>query len=81
MSHLIMNREEALRLPGGLEALHDALTSSGWLVAILCSIVQSSMLPMLYIGHNGSLGGGIAGEFVRDHHARRRALLLEKLAQ
>jgi hypothetical protein len=72
-----MDREEALGLPGGLKSL----TSSGWLVTILCLIVQFSMLPVLDIGNSGPLGGGVAGEFVRDHHARRRSLLLEKLAQ
>src|SRR3712207_6942119 len=27
------------------------------------------------------LGGGIAGQFIGDHHPRRRALLLEQLTQ
>ena len=39
------------------------------------------MLPMLDAGHDRPLCGSIAGEFVRDHHARCHALLLEQLAQ
>jgi len=39
------------------------------------------MLPMLDAGHHRPLCGSIAGEFVRDHHARCHALLLEQLPQ
>ncbi len=36
-----MNREKALHLSGGLETLHDALPSSGRLMAVLRAIVQA----------------------------------------
>lgn len=48
--YLIMNREEALGLTGRFEALHDALASSGRLMAVLGAIVQALMLPMLAPG-------------------------------
>jgi hypothetical protein len=35
VSNLIVGREEALGLSGGLEPLHDAFASSGWLMRIL----------------------------------------------
>jgi hypothetical protein len=53
---LIMNREEALGLTGRPEALHNALASSGGLMAVLGSIVQAPMLPMLDTRHDLSLG-------------------------
>jgi hypothetical protein len=79
--HLVMNREKALGLAGGLEALHDALASSGRLMAVLRTIVQASVLSMLDTRHDLSLGCTVAGQLVRDHHARCSVLLLKKLAQ
>src|SRR3712207_859257 len=79
--NLIVNRKEALGLSGRFEALHDALASSGRLMAVLGSIVQTFMLAMLHTRHDHSLRGGIAGRFVRDHQARCGALLPEQLAQ
>ena len=81
IGNLVMNREKTLSLPSGLEALHDPLASSGRLMTILRAIVQALMLPMLHAGHHNPLCGGIAGQLVRDHHARSDALLLEQLAQ
>jgi hypothetical protein len=48
---------------------------------ILCSVVQAFMLPMLDAGHDFSLCSGIAGQFVRNHHAGCPALLLEQLLE
>ena len=45
---LIMGREEALRLSGRFELLHLPLSSARRLVRILCSVVQSLVLAMLY---------------------------------
>jgi hypothetical protein len=42
--NLIVSREEALRLPGRLEALHDALASAGWLMRVLRAIVQMGVV-------------------------------------
>jgi hypothetical protein len=74
---LVMNREEALSLPGWLEALHDALATAGRLVRVL----QAFMLSLLDARHDLSLGHTIAGEFIDDQHARCDPLLLEQLAQ
>jgi hypothetical protein len=43
--NVIMSGEEALGLTRRFEALHDALASSGGLMAVLCAIVQASVLP------------------------------------
>src|ERR671921_187922 len=79
--NLIVSGEEALRLPGRFEALHDALTPSGGLMAVLGSVVQPSMLAMLHTRHNRSLGRSIAGQLIGNQHARCHALLLEQLSQ
>jgi len=44
------------------------------------SIVQAPMLPVFNTGHHRSLGRGIAGQFVGDHHAWSDAVLLEQLS-
>ena len=54
---------------------------SGRLMAVLGTIVQTFMLPMLHARHHSSFRSGIAGQFVGDHHARCLAMLLEQLAQ
>jgi hypothetical protein len=78
---LIVSGEEALGLPGGLEAHHDALAPPSWLMAVLRTIVQAFMLSMFDTRHDLSLGRAVAREFVGYHHTRRDALLLEQLAQ
>ena len=78
--NLVVNREKALCLPGGLEALHDALASSDGLMAVLSAIVQAPMLAMFDTRHDLSLGRAIAGQLVSDHHPRSDTLLLEQLS-
>ena len=41
----IMNGNETLQMPLRLEAFHDPLSPSDWLVGILCPIVQMGWLP------------------------------------
>ena len=77
---LVVNGEETLRPLGGLEALHDALPSSGRLMAVLGAIVQAFVLPMLDTRHDLSLGRAIAGQLIRDHDPRSDALLLKQLS-
>lgn len=67
---LIVGREKALRLPGRLEALHDARSPPGGLMAVLGSIVPAAMLAMLEAGHDLALRRAVAREFVGDHHPR-----------
>src|SRR4051812_4175478 len=81
VSNLIVNREKALGLPGGLEPLHDALAPLSRLMRILGAIVHALMLPMLNARHDHSLRGGRAGQFIGEHHTRCLAMLLEQLAQ
>ncbi len=50
-------------------------------MAVLGSIVQTLMLPMLDTRHDLSLGRAVAGEFIGDHYPWNDALLLEQLAQ
>jgi dipeptidyl aminopeptidase/acylaminoacyl peptidase len=45
-----VRREELLRVPGRLEALHLPLTPAGWLVRILGAVIQVPALPMLGAG-------------------------------
>lgn len=76
-----MDCEKALGLPGRLEALHDPLASSGQLMTVFRRVAQTFVLLMLDTRHDLSLGGTVAREFVRDHHARGDALLLEQFPQ
>src|SRR4051812_30935168 len=78
---LIVGGEKPLHLPRRLEALHDPLSSSRWLVGILRPVVEAFVLAMLDAGHDLPLGRGIAAQLVGDQHTRRAALLLQQLAQ
>lgn len=49
-------------------------------MAVFRSVVQAPMLSMFDTQHHSPLCGGIAGQFIRDHHARRDALLLAQQA-
>jgi hypothetical protein len=50
-------------------------------MTVLRAIVQAPVLPMFDTRHDLSLGHTIAGQLIRDHHARRHTLLLEQLPQ
>ena len=78
---LIVDGKKPLYLPWRLEALHDPLSSSGRLVGILRTVVQSLVLAMLDARHDLPLGGGVAFQLVGDQHTRRSPLLLQKLAE
>ena len=56
--------QEALRLPGRLEALHLPLSSSRGLVRVLCPVVQPLMLPVLDRGHHLALGSPVTRQLV-----------------
>ncbi len=70
-----------MRLPGRGEAFHDTLASSGRLMAVFGSAVQTSVLPVLNHRHHCSFGSGIVRHFIGDHHARSHILFLEQPAQ
>ena len=50
-------------------------------MAVLGSVVQPAVLPMLNPRHHSPFSRGIAGQFIGDHHTRSHALFLEQLAQ
>src|SRR3954470_12243773 len=78
---LIVGGEKPLHLPRRLEALHDPLSSSRWLMRILRPVVEALVLAVLDARHDLPLGGSIAFQLVGDQHTRRSALLLQQLAQ
>ena len=47
-------------------------------MTVLRPVVQAAVLPMFGTRHDLSPGRAIAGQLVRDHHARRCTLLLEQ---
>jgi hypothetical protein len=53
---LIMNRKEARRLPGRLEAHHDTLSPARWLVRILRPIVEPLVLTVFDSRHDFARG-------------------------
>jgi hypothetical protein len=70
-----------LHLPRRLEALHDLLSSSGWLMGILRPVVEALVLPMLDARHDLTFGSGVAAQLVGDQHPRRSPRLLQELAE
>ena len=78
---LVVRGKEALDLARRLEALHDPLSSPGWLMGVFSPIVEPFVLSVLDAGHDLPLGGGVALQLVGDQHTRCPALLLEELAE
>jgi hypothetical protein len=78
---LIVNRLEALSLPGCLDALHHTLAPSGGRIADFWSVVQTLMWGILHTGHHSCHYSGIAGQFVRHHHPWSGSPLSKQLAQ
>jgi hypothetical protein len=60
-----MDFEKALRMLGRLEALHSALSLSGWLMQVLRAVVQVSA-PRCATRQGDFLGRAIAAKFVGD---------------
>jgi len=77
----VMGGEEALSVPGRLEALHLPLSPSRRLVRVLGPVVQSLVLPVLDAGHDLPLRNLVARQLVGDHDPRGTALLLQQLVQ
>src|SRR6476646_2489063 len=71
---LVVSGEETLCLPRRLKALHLSFSSSGRLVRILSSVIQSFVLPMLDARHDLPLCRTVTRQLVGDHDARRPAL-------
>jgi len=78
--NLTVDRKEAVDLSRRLEALHDALASSGGLMSVLRVMVQAPVRRCSTPGMT-SLGRAVADQLVRDRHATSDALLLEELSE
>ena len=65
-----MRGEEALRLARRLEALHLPLSSPGWPMRVLGSIIQIPAGSMTDIGKHCSMGNTIAAEAIGDEAPR-----------
>jgi hypothetical protein len=65
-----VRRQKALRLTGRLEPLHLPLTSSGWTMRILSSIVQAPARPMADTGENSTLSDAVAAQAIGDKASR-----------
>ena len=61
-----VGRQKALRLTWRLEPLHLPLTSSGWTMRILSSIVQVPARPIADIGENSTLSDAVAAQAIGD---------------
>ena len=76
---LVVGEEEALCLAGQLEPLHLPFSSARGLMRVLRPVVEAFVLSVLDTGHDLALRGGVAGELISDHDARRPALPLQQL--
>ena len=77
----VMNRDEALKMAGGFEPLHDPLSSPGWLMLILGAIVEPLVLTMLEFHAHVLACRAIGSEPVRDQNTRNTSLFADELAQ
>ena len=77
----VMNRDEALKMAGGFEPLHDPLSSPGWLMLILGAIVEPLVLTMLEFHADVLAYRAIGSEPVRDQNTRNTSLFADELAQ
>lgn len=74
--------DEALRLPGGLEAPHALLSFACRLMRVLGPVVQIPVLPVSDAGHDHSFRGCVAAQLVRYDHPRTTATVgLQQLAE
>jgi hypothetical protein len=73
-----VRREEALRLPRRFEPLHLPLSTPGWSMRVLRSIVEVAALPVLNIRQKLALCHAVALQLVGDEDARH---ILQTLQQ
>ena len=76
-----VDREEALGRADRFEALHLALSSSHWLVRILCPVVCTQTLIVSPGGSNQLQRRAVRSEFVGNNDGRREALPLQALPE
>ena len=65
-----MNLDKALGVSSRLEPSHSPLPFSRWLMRVLGSVVQVSMLSVSDAGHHHSFRCAVAAELVSDDDAR-----------
>src|SRR5215218_8590162 len=76
---LVVGREEALRLPRRLEALHLPFSSSHRLMRVLRPVVEALVPAVLDTRHHLLLRRAVARQLVRDHDPWCPALSLQQL--
>jgi hypothetical protein len=79
--HNIVHLEKTLRMLRRLEALHPALSLPGWLMRVLCSIVEVSALSMCDSRQHYFLRSSVASQFVRNDHAGATSTALQQLPE
>ena len=63
-------REKPLRLWQRLEALHLSFSASGWLMRILCAIIQIPARPVPDIGHDITMRNTVTTQGIGDQAPR-----------
>ena len=76
-----VRREKALRVAGGLEALHPPFPLARRLVGILCAVVQITMLTMFDAEQHLLFRRTIAPQFIGDDYSRHVREPLEQLTE
>lgn len=76
----VVDGNKALKLPCGLEALHDPLTPSDRLMRVFRPIVQALVRAVFDTRHDVAFCRAIGPELVGNYHTRRTALPFQKLS-
>src|SRR4051794_35250439 len=61
--------DKPLGMPSGFEPSHSPLPFTGWLMRVLCPVIQVPVLPMSDTGHHHSFCRGIAAQLIGDDHS------------
>ncbi|CDZ67315.1 Hypothetical protein NGAL_HAMBI2605_55950 [Neorhizobium galegae bv. orientalis] len=76
----VVDGNKALKLPRGLEALHNPLTPSDRLMRVFRPIVQAFMRAVFDTRHDIAFCCAIGAELFGDYHTLRTALPFQKLS-
>ena len=73
--------EEALGMPGRLEATHGSFALAGRLMRVLCAIVEALVPAMFDAGHHLLLRCLVTAKLVRDEHTRHILAAFEEFTE
>ena len=76
-----LGEQETLGVAWRFKPLPVSLSLACWLMRILCTVVQTPMLPGVEHRQHLALGGPIALQFIGDEDARHVGQPLEELAK